>query len=80
MINQILKDIDNEECYYIGNNGCLYQDLEKNELLAIKEEIKKLNDIRWETINFCNRYLSLNLDAFNANELLKKIVKIQKRN
>ena len=45
MINQILKDIDNEECYYVGTNGCLYQDLGKEELLAIKQEIERLNNI-----------------------------------
>lgn len=52
MINQILKDIDNEECYYVGSNGCLYQDLEKNELLAIKEEIERLNNIINEAIEY----------------------------
>ena len=43
MINKILKDIDNEECYYVGTNGCLYKDLDKEELLAIKQEIERLN-------------------------------------
>ena len=45
MINKILKDIDNEEYYYVGNNGCLYQDLSKEELLEIKQEIERLNNI-----------------------------------
>ena len=45
MINKILKDIDNKECYYVGNNGCLYQDLDKEELLAIKQEIERLNNV-----------------------------------
>lgn len=45
MINKILKDIDNEECYYVGTNGCLYQDLGKEELLAIKQEIERLHSI-----------------------------------
>ena len=43
MINRILENIDNEECYYVGNNGCLYQNLDKKELLVIKEEIERLN-------------------------------------
>ena len=45
MINKILKDIDNEESYYVGTNGCLYQDLDKEELLAIKQEIERLHSI-----------------------------------
>ena len=52
MINRILENIDNEECYYVGNNGCLYQDLDKKELLVIKEEIERLNNIINKAIEY----------------------------
>ena len=37
--------------------------------------ITKVNDI----IEFCNRYLSLNLDAFDTRDMLNKIVEILER-
>lgn len=43
---------------------------------AIKDKfISKVNDI----IEFCNRYLSLNLDAFDTRDMLNKIVEILER-
>ena len=45
MINRILNDIEDETCYYVGTNGCLYQDLEKEELYAIKNEIDKYKEV-----------------------------------
>ena len=41
-IKEVLEDIDNKECYYVGTNGCLYQDLTKEELLLIKDYITNL--------------------------------------
>ena len=52
MVEHILKNIDDKECYYIGMNGCLYQDLTKEELLAIKQEIERLNNIIKEVREF----------------------------
>ena len=44
---------------------------------AIKDKfITKVNDI----IEFCNRYLSLNLNAFDIRDMLNKIVEILERN
>ena len=77
MINKILKDIDNEESYYVGTNGCLYQDLEKEELLTIKQEIERLTN----ELNACmierNRFLdridkALELIYVNAYDTERK--------
>lgn len=58
-IKKILEDINNKERYYVGTNGCLYQDLAKEELLLIKNYITNLqqrNDkaidyIKWQQEN-----------------------------
>ena len=61
MIDEILKDIDKEECYYVGTNGCLYQDLDKKELLAIKQEIERLQNIIDTLEEMCKKkYYELN--------------------
>lgn len=41
-IKEMLEDIDNKEYYYVGTNGCLYQDLTKEQLLLIKKYITNL--------------------------------------
>ena len=43
-IKEMLEDIDKKECYYVGTNGCLYQDLTKEELLLIKDCITNLQE------------------------------------
>ena len=44
-IKEILDNIsDNIEYYYVGTNGCLYQDLTKEQLLLIKDYITNLQE------------------------------------
>lgn len=58
-----------------------YYKTSRDELITsntkLREEKLRLNNIRKNTIDFCNRYLSLNLDEFNADKLLKKIIELQ---
>ena len=70
MINKILKDIDNEECYYVGTNGCLYQDLGKEELLAIKQEIERLKE---ENKKYNKWIESLNKDNHRLNNIINEL-------
>ena len=51
-IKEILDDItENKEDYYVGTNGCLYQDLTKKELLSIKNYITNLQQERYFYMN-----------------------------
>ena len=72
MIDRILNDIDNEECYYVGVNGCLYQDLDKEELFALKQEIERLNNI----INELEKELEKDFHTFMCNS--REVGKIYK--
>lgn len=75
MINKILKDIDNEECYYVGTNGCLYQDLGKEELLAIKQEIERLNNIINRTTKYVQSLSSKGRDCDIYEDIKQDILK-----
>ena len=77
MINKILNDIDNEECYYVGINGCLYQDLDKEELLAIKQEIERLNNKEEQLIRRLEDLIIIGEQVENewAVDICKMIIK-----
>ena len=76
MINRILNDIEDETCYYVGTNGCLYQDLEKEELYAIKNEIDKYKEVIDKAISNNQRIIDygFDYDGFNNVEDLKKLI------
>lgn len=42
----------------------------------LKEDKKQLKDKIYKAIEFCYRYLSLNLDDFDTRKLLEKILEI----
>lgn len=50
-LKEILEDIDNKECYYVGTNGCLYQDLTEEQLLLIKNYITNLQQYYNDNVN-----------------------------
>lgn len=50
-----------------------------DELVRVLKEIERLNKIKKEALEFIDRYLSLNLDEFNASSLLKKLREILTR-
>ena len=68
MINRILNDIEDETCYYVGTNGCLYQDLEKEELYAIKNEIDKYKEV----IDKIRKYLEKELQEYGGGGLAQE--------
>lgn len=80
VIKEILKDIDDEECYYVGTNGCLYQDLDKEQLLCIKDYITNLQQ---DISNYVNvvLYQRKTIDNLQQeNEGLKEANKILEKN
>jgi len=64
-IKRILDNIDNEDCYYIGNQGCEYQDLDKRELKLIKNYIDDLQQRKDKAIEYIINEL------FNGEEELE---------
>ena len=41
-IEELLNELKDKECYYVGTNGCLYQDLTKEEINLILSYIEQL--------------------------------------
>lgn len=83
-IKEILGTINNDiENYYVGTNGCLYQDLTKEQLLLIKNYITNLQQKveQLEKENNKKLYTS-NHNQFTKYELLddyERILKINKQ-
>lgn len=50
-----------------------------DELVRVLKEIERLNKNKKEALEFIDRYLSLNIDEFNASSLLKKLREILTR-
>ena len=55
-----------------------YSQLVMHNVYMIKEN-KRLNKNKKEALEFIERYLQLNLEEFNANNLLNKLKEILKR-
>lgn len=69
-IKEILEDIDNKECYYIGTNGCLYQDLTKEQLLLIKDYISNLQQ---ENIKLISENEAIKNIKYTVDEVIYKL-------
>ena len=64
-IKEILNCIDNNvENYYVGTNGCLYQDLTKEQLLLIKNHITNLQKENEKLKELCDKYEEEHSKAF----------------
>lgn len=55
-IEYLLNEMKDKECYYVGINGCLYQDLEKKELDLLLSYIEQLENNRDKAIKILGNY------------------------
>lgn len=49
-IEYLLNEMKDKECYYVGTNGCLYQDLTKKEINLLLSYIEQLQNNRDKAI------------------------------
>ena len=68
-INKLLKTIKDTSRDYVGTNGCLYQDITREELDLIVNEIGRLNNI----INKLEKWV-LNIRDSENNSVIESIV------
>ena len=66
-LKELLETIKDTSRDYVGMNGCLYQDITREELDLIVNEIERLNNIKKKAIHFINlnqdsKKLTLNYD------------------
>lgn len=75
-IKYLLNEMKDKECYYVGTNGCLYQDLTKEEidlLLSYKEQLEKENDrLIAESTHYESKYYNEAKKVDKAIEYLKE--------
>ena len=75
-IKEMLEDIDNKKCYYVGTNGCLYQDLTKEQLLLIKKYItnlqQELQEANESIIWWANRFKAVEKENENSKKLKER--------
>lgn len=74
LVEQV-KGKGNDMVFFKNGVAIMSEELYREEEKTRYNFIAKVNDI----IEFCNRYLSLNLDAFDTRDMLNKIVEILER-
>ena len=57
-LKELLETIKDTSRDYVGTNGCLYQDISREELDLIINEIERLNNI----INEMEKFLKINIE------------------
>ena len=59
-IEELLNTMKDKECYYVGTNGCLYQDLTKEEINLLLSYIEQLENNRDKAIEYNKNVLKEN--------------------
>jgi len=77
-INKLLETIKDTSRDYVGTNGCLYQDITREELDLIVKEIERLNNIINELEEEISRHIALCTDV-TLNDILEKLKELKEK-
>lgn len=72
-IEELLNELKNKECYYVGTNGCLYQDLTKEEINLILSYIEQLEKDKKELKDGWQQ------EIYDKNKVLNDWLEVQRK-